>query len=249
MSFTLKNRGRKIARIIGGSKNGEFIYMTEDKIDGGFNEINIEEGILQPLPNMNVIEKVYVAAPSGSGKSYYSGKWIKEFIRMKKNDEVFLLSPIPEDKALDSNDLVRIDLDQHLLNKPILIEELENSLVCFDDCESIKSKEMKKYIEYLRDSILEIGRHYNTRMIWISHLISNYSDTRRLLNESTSVTVFSKSGSGTYQIKKFLTNQCGLSTNEIKRFLAVNSRWCTIYRSYPQYVIHEKGCYFPRIDD
>jgi len=248
MSFNLNKKGRKIAKINGGSRNGEFVYLSEDT--NGFDEIKMDEkSTLQPLPNTSIIEKVYVSAPSGSGKSYYSGKWIKEFMKMKKDDEVYVFSPIPEDKALDQNDIVRVDLDDNLLKNPILIEEFEDSLVVFDDCESIKSKPMKKYIEYLRDSILETGRHYNVRMIWISHLISNYSDTRRLLNESTSVTVFPRSGSGTYQIKKFLINQCGLSRDEIKRFLSVNSRWCTIYRSYPQYVIHEKGVYFPKIDD
>ena len=35
---------------------------------------------------------------------------------------------------------------------------------------------------------------------------------------------------------------------EIKRFLNLPSRWVTIYRSYPQFVVHEKGCYFPRFD-
>lgn len=247
MSFNLKKKGRKIAKINGGKLNGEFIYLSED--NDGFDEINMDDkAVLQPLPNTKIIEKVYVSAPSGSGKSYYSGKWISEFMKMKKDDEVYLFSPIPEDKALDSNDIVRIDLDEHLINNPILIEEFEDSLVIFDDCESIKSKPMKKYIEYLRDSILETGRHYNVRMIWISHLISNYSDTRRLLNESTSVSVFPKSGSGTYQIKKFLVNQCGLEKPEILKFINLPSRWVTIYRSYPQYVLHEKGCYFPKLD-
>jgi hypothetical protein len=140
-------------------------------------------------------------------------------------------------------------MDAGLLNNPISVEEFQDSLVVFDDCESIKDKKMLRYIEWLRDSILETGRHYNVRMIWISHLISNYSSTRRLLNESTSVVVFPRSGSGVYQIKKFLTNQCGLSKNEIRKFLSQESRWCAVYRTYPQFVLSEKMCYFPKIDD
>ena len=256
MKFTFKEIGRKIAKIKGGKKDKQFIYMVENEDDlnklkegESFDEIILEKGsTIQPLPNKKIVEKLFVAAPSGSGKSYYSGKWIKEYMKMFKDSECFVFSPIEYDKALDSNDIIRVDLDQYLLNNPLKIQDLEDSLVVFDDCESLKSKPMRDYVNYLRDSILETGRHYNIRMIWIAHLISNYTDTRRLLNESTCVCTFPKSGSGTYQIKKFLQIQCGLEKTEISRFLTQPSRWVSIYRSYPQYVMHERGCYFPEID-
>lgn len=98
---------------------------------------------------------------------------------MKPDEECYVFSPIDYDKSLDDNDIVRVDLDDHLLNKPITVEELQDSLVVFDDCESLKNKQMLKYIQWLRDSILETGRHHIVRMVWISHLISNYSDTRQ----------------------------------------------------------------------
>jgi hypothetical protein len=254
MSFNFEKIGVPIAKIEGGLKNKEILYLSEpsdkDKVKNGFNEIKLDKDAkFQPLPRKKIVEKLYVSAPSGSGKSYYSGKWIKEFNKAFRDQEVYLFSPIPSDKALDSNNIVRVDLDEHLIGNPITVEELEDSLVVFDDCESIKDKRILKYIEWLRDSILETGRHFNVRMVWISHLISNYSSTRRLLNESTSVTVFPRSGSGVYQIKAFLQRQCGLSKNEITRFLSQDSRWCTVYRTYPQYVITEKSCYFPKIDD
>ena len=250
--FNFEKVGRKIARIRGGKKDKEYIYLSEpsDTVKNGYNEIKLDDGaILQPLPNKKVVEKVYVSGPSGSGKSVYSGKWLKEFHRMYPDMPMYCFSPLPEDKALDFLPLNRVDLDAHLLNNPFTVEELADSVVLFDDCQSIKDKKMLKYIEYLKDAMLEISRHYNTRMIWISHLISNFTSTRKLLNESTSVTVFPKSGSGVFQIRKFLQNQCGLEKNEIKKFLNLPSRWCTIYRSYPQYVIHEKGCYFPKLTD
>ena len=251
--FNFEKYGRKIARILGGKKDKEYIYLSEasdiDKLKNGFDEIIMDkDAVLQPLPNKNVVEKLYVSAPSGSGKSFYSGKWIKEYLKINSHQECYIFSPIDYDKSLDDNDIIRVDLDNFLLNKPITVEELENSLVVFDDCESIKDKNILKYIQWLRDSILETGRHYNVRMIWISHLISNYSDTRRLLNESTSVTVFPRSGSGVYSIKQFLKTQCGLEKTEINKFINLPSRWCSIYRSYPQYVIYEKGCYFPKLD-
>jgi len=254
MSFNFEKIGTAIAKINKGIKHGEILYLAEpsdkDKVKNPINDITLDkEAKFQPLPRKKIVEKVYVSAPSGSGKSYYSGKWIKEYMKMFRDSEVYVFSPIPSDPALDANDVIRVDMDDHLLNNPITVEDLEGSLVVFDDCESIKDKRMLKYIEFLRDSILETGRHYNVRIIWISHLISNYHSTRRLLNESTSITVFPRSGSGVFQIKKFLQNQCGLDKNEIKKFLNQDSRWVSVYRTYPQYIISEKTCYFPKLCD
>jgi hypothetical protein len=254
MSFNFEKIGTPIAKIDGGIKNKDILYLAEpsdiSKVKKPYTEVLLDENAkFQPLPFKKIVEKGYISAPSGSGKSYFAGKWIKQFNKMFRNQEVYVFSPIPADKALDDNNIIRVDMDDHLLMNPITVEELENSLVVFDDCESIKDKKMLRYIEWLRDSILETGRHYNVRQLWISHLISNYSSTRRLLNESTFVCVFPRSGSGVYQIKKFLTNQCGLSKNEIKKFLSQDSRWCCVYRTFPQFVITEKTCYFPKIED
>lgn len=254
MSFNFERIGTPIAKINGGIKNKEILYLAEpsdkDKVKKPYDEVKLDaDAKFQPLPFKKIVEKGFIAAPSGSGKSYYAGKWIKEFNKMFRDQEVYVFSPIPEDKALDDNNIVRVDMDEHLMNDPIQVEELEDSLVVFDDIENVKSKKMLYTLNGLRDDILQIGRHYRVRQLFIAHLISNYADTRRLLNESTFVCVFPRSGSGTYQIKKFLQNQCGLSNTEIKKFLSQDSRWTTIYRSYPQFVISEKTCYFPRIDD
>ena len=254
MSFNFEEIGEPIAKIVGGIKDKEKLYLAPPSdiknVKNPIYEIKLDKGAtFQPIPKKNVVEKLYVSAPSGSGKSYYSGQWIEQFNKMFRKQQVYLFSPIPEDKALDRNNIIRVDMDEHLIMNPITVEDLEDSLVVFDDCESIKDKKMLGYIGWLRDSILETGRHFNVRMIWISHLISNYSSTRRLLNESTSVTVFPRSGSGVYQIKKFLQNQCGLEKKEISKFLKQDSRWVSIYRSYPQYVISQNTCYFPKLTD
>lgn len=253
MSFNFENIGIPIAKIIGGLKDKSVLYLAEpsdyDKVKKPLTEIIMDtDGKLQSLPRKKVIEKLYISAPSGSGKSYYAGSWINEYNKMFKDSEVYVFSPIPSDKALDDNNIVRVDLDEHFIENPIEVEELVDSLVVFDDIENVKNKIMLKTLNNLRDDILQIGRHYRVRQIFISHLISNYADTRRLLNESTSVTVFPRSGSGTYQIKQFLKNQCGLSRTEISKFLNQKSRWVSIYRTFPAYVISEKSIYFPIID-
>ena len=164
---------------------------------------------------------------------------------MFKDDDIYLFSSITHDKALDKHDPTRIILDNDLINDPIEPSELENSLVIFDDTDTIRERNMRKYLEVLRDWLLEQGRHFKIRMLITSHLLSNYSSTRRILNEATGVVVFPKSGSGTYHIKNFLKTYCGFDKSQIKKFVNLPSRWVMVYRSYPQYVIYEKGCYFP----
>ena len=240
-------QGRKIAVIKGGDRDGQYLYMRESSM--GLKEVVMgKDEKLQPVPDRDIVEKIYISAPSGAGKSTFTANWIREFKKMFRKDEIYLFSSIASDRVLDKQDPTRIILDEELLNDPIDVEELDQSLVIFDDTDTIRDKEMRVYLEGLRDHILEVGRHFDVRLLITSHLLSNYSSTRRVLNEATCVVVFPKSGSGTYHIKNFLKIYCGLDSKQIKRFLNLPSRWVAIYRSYPQYVVYEKGAYCPQSD-
>ena len=146
MYLSLQKGGRRIAKIKGGKNDGGYLYMSDIK---GDNEIKLKDGILQPLPNKNVVEKIYISAPSGAGKSTYAGKWIGEFAKMFKDDDILLFSSITRDKALDKHDPTRITLDNDLLNDPIEPNEIPNSLVIFDDVDTIRDRNMRKYMEIL----------------------------------------------------------------------------------------------------
>ena len=239
-------QGRKVAVIKGGARDGQYLYMRESKM--GLKEVVMgKDEKLQPVPDRDIVEKVLVSACSGAGKSTFVGNWVREFKKMFRKDEIYLFSSVDEDKALDRQDPTRIILDDDLLNDPIDIKELSQSLIIMDDVDTLRNKEMRVYLEGLRDEILEIGRHYDVRMLITSHLLSNYSATRRVLNEATCVVLFPRAG-GIHQIKNFLVKYCGLDKAQIKRFLNLPSRWVAIYRSYPQYVIYERGVYVPSSD-
>lgn len=212
------------------------------------NEIRITGGKLLPLPNKKVVEKIYVSAPSGAGKSTWCGNWIKEFKKVFRDDEYFVFSTINRDKVLDKHDPIRIPLTEDLLVNPISPNEVENSVVVFDDVDTITNPKIRNNIVGLRDWLLEQGRHFNTRMLMTSHLLMNYSSTRRLLNEATAVVFFGKCGS-TYHIKRFLKQYAGLDKNQIKRILNLPSRWVALYKTYPMYILYEKGAYLLSNDD
>jgi hypothetical protein len=245
--------GRRIARIKRKKKTkgaAEYLHISFDNPEDGVKEVILPEGDkLIPMPNRDVVEKIYVSAPSGAGKSTWCGKWIAEFTKMFPEDDIFLFSSIKKDKALDVHKPTRITLDADLIADPIQPEEIPNSLAIFDDTDTIRDKKLNVSLMIFRDWLLEQGRHFNIRMLITSHLLSNYMTTRRILNEATATVVFPRSGSGTYHIKNFLKTYCGLDKKEIKKFLNLPSRWVAIYRSYPQYVIYERGAYFPKEDD
>ena len=250
--------GRKIARIKEarvkrkgrrkGRAKARFVYITEIDKDGQ-REFKLGKGeTLQVLPNRKIVEKIYVSAPSGAGKSYWCGAWLKEYRRMYKDDEVFVLSSIQADKALDQVDPIRIKLDAEFIADPIHPSEVENSVVVFDDCGSIRGTMLRKSINEFADYLLEQGRHYNARMLITSHLVSNYKETRRTLNEMTALVCFPKAGS-TRGIRQYMDTYLGLSKKTIKRILALPSRWVLIHVHAPQYVLYETGGFMLSIDE
>ena len=242
------SKGEKIALINGGKYDGKFLKMDINNTKG-FNNIHINDGVIIPLPNKKIVEKIYISAPSGSGKSTYAGNYIKQYKKMFPDDEIYLFSSIDEDKALDKYKPKRILFDEDFIEDPIKPDEIEHSLCIFDDTDTIREKEIRNSINNLRDWLLEQGRHFNIRMLITSHILMNYQATRRILNEATCVVVFPKSGSGTYHIKQFLKIYCGMDKKQIDKILNLNSRWVAIYRSYPQYVLYEKGVYLPFNDN
>jgi hypothetical protein len=58
------------------------------------------------------------------------------------------------------------------------------------------------------------------------------------LNEAHTVTYFPHSASG--KIKYLLQEYLGLDRKMIARFKRANSRWCTIYKNYPQVYMVER---------
>ena len=261
--------GRPIAYI--GNDRKKVIYIKEKAL-GGLPSVEYEPGdtseyiterhTLQPLPNRDWVEKLYVSGPSGAGKSTYVARWLAEYRRMFKEpvavavetqdgiaeavkrvpQPVYIFSSVGEDPPLDRQHPIRIALNEELLLDPIEPTEFSDSAVLFDDVGALSDVSMRKYLQSLQDLMLEISRHHRTRMIITSHLTCNYGATRRVLTEMTSLTIYPHAGS-TRGIRRVLEEYVGLEKHEINKLLKLPSRWVTIYMLTPQYVIHERGAY------
>lgn len=244
-SYSKKNKDAvPLARITGGPDDKKLIYLIQDE-EKGEAEIKLTKGKIVVLPRLDKVEKIYVSGVSGSGKSTWCSSWLKEFLRKDhKHDPIYLVSAVGYDKAFDDkfpDNIERIDLED-ILTDPIHPNDLEDSVVVLDDSDSILDRRVNKVVADLRDNLLECGRHTNTRMLCTSHILSNYKATRKLLNEATTVVTFPRSG-GAFHIRTFLEKYCGFSKTQVKKFMGLKSRWCSVSRQYTPYAMHEKGVY------
>jgi GTPase SAR1 family protein len=198
-------------------------------------------GKFQLLPNTKRVEKLYVCGISGSGKSTYSSKWIKEYLKTNKDNEMFIFSTVDEDEPLDKLNPIRVDLDG-LMDNPVSLEELRDSVCLFDDCATISDPRLRKYVIDLMSHLLEVGRHYNITVVNTAHVILDYKNSRKILNEATSVTIYPHVGSNVLN-KKYLEHYAGFDSKQIAKILNLPSRWVSLYRTFPNFVIYEKGAY------
>jgi hypothetical protein len=246
MPFNLESQGKTLAKIEGGKFNNKIVSISDKDEDVAKNFTNIhipDEGKFQQIPDPEVERQIiYVFGPSGSGKSYYAKSYINQWKKQHKGGDVYLFSSLEDDKTIDEIKPQRIIIDKKLITDPIDTEMFKDSMVIFDDIDVIRDKAIKEAIYDILNSILEIGRHFNINCILTNHLPSNGKDTRRILNECHSITYFPHAGAGRQQ-RYFLENYAGLDIKEMKKIKKMNTRWATIFKTYPMCVMTEKDLF------
>lgn len=197
-----------------------------------------------PTEDKNQRDSIMITGPSGAGKSVFVSQFIDEYIHKYPDRDVVLFSMKPQDRALDRYKPIRIPLNHDMVDDPVKLSELENSLVIFDDIDQITDKEIQKAVWNLRDRILEVGRSKGISICTVSHLINNYSATRVVLNEADYVVFFPKSGAKR-AITYFLQHYCGFDKDQINKTLSLPTRWAIVKKTYPMCVMHQTGIYIP----
>ena len=204
-----------------------------------------DDGRLQPLPRFNKTERCYITGQTECGKSYYCKKYLEQLRKVHPTKKIYVFSDVDSDPELDCiKNLTRFKLDEELAEKENGINPavFKDSICLFDDIDSIQNSKVYKFVLALRDSLLRRGRHEDISVLCTNHLATDYKNTRILLNECNSITIFCRSGS-TYGIKYLLKKYVGMDKKQTQKVLNLPSRWVTIYKNYPQYVAYEKGLY------
>lgn len=251
MSFSTSN-GDPLAIVVGGKSKGEIIFLqSEERKDTTVKakpvrDIQVGDGVFEQIPDPDHIRILYIAGPSGSGKSTYAASYIKKYLKLYPGCGFYVFSRVADDEVIDKLKPHRIVIDEEMIHDPIQLEDVEeNSIVLFDDIDTISNKKLQDSVNNIKKQILEMGRHTNIQCVITSHLINgnDKGTTRTVLNEMQSFTFFPSSGS-TYQIKYCLKQYFGLSGTQIAKVLALPSRAVTIRKIYPQVVISEHQCIF-----
>lgn len=186
----------------------------------------------------------YVCGQSGAGKTHYISKmidiWRYQNPTFKKR--VFLFSRKSYDKLLDDKNVIRIQINEQMVEDPIQYEEFTNSLVIFDDTDTIDDKDLLNAVNNIRNQILECGRHTKTSTIVVSHQPANGNKTKNVLSECGFVVIFPRYSGNRNNLNRLLKNYLGLSRGQIRMIwtMGKKSRALLISKNFPQYLMSDK---------
>lgn len=181
----------------------------------------------------------YIAGASGSGKSYIAKHLSEQYQKMFKGRPVYLVSKLKEDETLDGmkERPMRLNIEK-ITEKPMTdLEPLRESLVIFDDYDTLTGKEAKA-VQQLIDDICIMGRHTVTSILILSHHLSNFKKTRLCLTEATHFVVYPQS-TGAHALNYFLKTYVGMGPKEVAAIKNTGSRWLCIHKNFPIYYITE----------
>jgi len=214
--------------------------------------IMVKQGEFEPVPDKSSERQtLFVVGASGSGKSYFTSMWCRNYIATYPDRCIYLFSTVASDQCYqdleDSGKMIRIIFDESLIESiedgsaPMCVD-LENSCVVLDDLEAVRLKPLKNYLDQLRNQILTVGRHKNVSCITIFHDPTKGHETKLILTESSMIVVFPQHNPKN-KMKYLLTQYCGLEPDEINLVHACGSRWVAINRHCPRYILWDKGGY------
>ena len=222
-------------------KKGKTVYISPDgdNLAHSFDEIKRKGNeIYRLIPAIGRERSIlYVTGASGSGKSYFTNSYVKEYKKMYPKRPVYLFSSLTEDKTLDSNKSIkRIKLNDTFINTAF------STLCIFDDCDCIVNKTLKKKVFTILDVLLQTGRHSSTDIVFTSHLCCDKNNTKVILAEATSITAFPRT-LGTRSLKYLTESYFGMTKEDIQKIKRLKTRPVTIIRSYPPLVLYDSGAY------
>jgi hypothetical protein len=192
---------------------------------------------INPDPEKRFI--YYIAGASGSGKSYIAKHIAEQYQKQFKGRPVYLVSKLKEDETLDgmSTKPLRLNIEKLMATPMKDLEPLRETLVIFDDYDTLQGKEAKA-VQTLIDDICIMGRHTVTSILILSHHLSNYKSTRLCLTEATHFVVYPQS-TGAHALNYFLKTYVGMGPKEVQAIKNTGSRWLCIHKNFPIYYVTE----------
>ena len=162
MVLNIEKIGKPVAKVMGGRYNNKVVSVATneddvEEINREYTHLNLDEGKFQQIPDTTANRNIlYITAPSGAGKSTYTLKYLQEYKKKYKDNELYLFSALTEDETIDQmKGLKRIKIDDTLVSDPLNVIEFKNSCVVFDDIDVINNKHIREEVYKILNQILE----------------------------------------------------------------------------------------------
>jgi len=218
------------------------VYLSQKPVEDGFSHVVLKgDSKFTPAIDKETERSIgYITAPSGSGKSWYSRMYIEAYHKAYPKRSVYVFSSLNDDKTLDIlKYLIRLDIrSDEFLTMSLDSEDFKDCLVLFDDTDCLVDKAIKKKVNGILTSVLETGRHFNTSVLYTSHLSCTGHDSKRILNEASFIVTFPQNMSAK-SLKYLYENYLGMDRALIQKILSMQGRWVTTVKSYPQVIFSE----------
>ena len=234
----IKNKDKKI------KDRKLYVSPDEDGAKNGGPVYKCAEGeTLQVVPNTKSERQcIYVCGQSGSGKSYFTSQYVKEYKKSYPKNEIYCISSIGEDPSIDSLKPKRINvLDPEFMRETFTSEDFKNSLIIFDDVD-VFPKMVRNKVMTIVNNLLVVGRHSNASIVFTTHSPCSGAETKLLLSEASIISIFPTT-TGSRSLKYILDNYLGLDKHQILKIKKLKSRAVSIIRGYPQTIVSEKECF------
>ena len=227
------------------TKKGTIASVSfDDEVNEPFPAVELDiKHRFQLIPNTKKERNViYITGASGSGKSYFTKQYCGYYKKFYPDNPIYVFSSITDDETLDkaSNLFKRVKLDEEFLKEDFDIKDFKDSLIIFDDTDVIRSKPLKMKVRQILEMILQTGRHTNTSVIYTSHLANNGNETKIILAECHSLTIFPttlQSRSFRYLLEQYFG--CDKDQQRKIKELGKKSRAVSIIKTNPMIVMSD----------
>jgi hypothetical protein len=206
-------------------------------------KITVHDGIIRPLPHITDTseesaeqnDRVMISGASGSGKTTWIRKYIKKYVKLYPTNAIYLFAAKPKDKKIDDLTYIkRIPINEELYNLKMNYDNFRDSLIIFDDTDTIIDEKMNKHVQSIRDNLMQNGRAYGISIIAVAHVLCNAKKTQTLHTECNKIVLYTRIGS--YQIQRYLKEYCGISPDNIKKINSIKSPWVMINKATCPYI-------------
>ena len=197
------------------------------------------EAIGEFIPQYFGDSAIYVVGRRGSGKSTYCSDYINSYYEQTCN-RVFYVSRFTTDPSvsLPPRSLM-LDIQQL---QDVTLEDLRKSLIVFDDIHSAQlTPKESTYLQKFILDVIENSRHLDCSCIITSHMATNYSKTRPILNECSAV-VFFPEYSNPQQVQHMLKYYQAMTPAQVEHLFSLgkDSRWVQLQTINPKFILTQK---------